>query len=141
MVLDSFGPHLVRHTVDEGEAVLNRWIAWLRSDPFLAFGDEPAPVYEIEADLKRLLLSIYKLRLVFDRANADADAVSTYRAVHDTCHAAAELVARIRERNRGTPDCTRKIVQLLVECRGQLRALPPLFEERRQILRTIAIGE
>jgi hypothetical protein len=126
MLITSFGPRLVQQVAIDIEAVLTRWIDRLRSSRYLAFGDDPRPVYEIEDDLTQVIERFDRLRLQFEYGNAESEAIAVYRAVRERLYMAVEFVEKVRLQDRGSTEHTRKLLHFLTSGREQLRRLAEL---------------
>lgn len=126
MTVISYGPRLVEQVVREIQGTLVHWIGWLRSSRYLAFGDNPRPVYEIEDDLAAIVERIDCLRLQFEYGNAAPDAIAVYRAAREHLYLAREFVEKVRKRDRGSADQTQKLLQFLITAQGELLRLADL---------------
>jgi hypothetical protein len=137
MTITLLRPRLVQQIIPEIEAVLTRWVGWLRSSRYLAFGDNPRPVYEIEDDLVTIVERIDRLRLQFDYGNATPDAIVVYRAAREHLYLAVEFVEKVRMRDCGSTEQTQKLLHFLTTAHEQLMQLadmePTVYNSKKVV--------
>lgn len=123
MAIASLSVRLIDQTATMIEKRLGAWIDWLHSTPYLAFGDDPGPVFELENELNDLIGQTDRLRFQFDHARDSFDTVYAYRTARESLYQAAELVSLIRNQDRGSTEFTRNVSHSLGECRHFLQML------------------
>lgn len=123
MIITRISPRLVSNSVEHINADLDRWLAWFAAHSSQEFGDNPAPVFQLEDELYDLCKRLDQLRKQFRPESAASDAIYAYGRARDALHQAREYVVRVRDSEYGSNDQTRHTRSLLGVARSRLDLL------------------